>query len=506
MDLVIAPTGVGFNTQSGAPKLALQAGQIIDALVLQLIDATTVRLAVGDSVIDVQTKVALEPGASVRLAVKGTATDLKLVILAGAPLAATARPPLAPTSPAIRPVPDAARRPGVTAHPVAATIITPAMEESGELPTVAASMAGAPAVDLADPAPPLDATRAVVQAIQASASRQSGLAPLYADATQALAAPNLPPVVKQAIAHLFAPHLPLMENATELSAEELRQAFVRSGVLFEARVAGALRGAGPLPAVTNDVKAALVSVRHFLSTWLAANLPPAPAGETETVAAQTLPSENPLPPEQSPRMAPASAGASPPSASALPPPYHGAPPAAQPPAAPSVSPDWPPHDIVHALLDEVDGAVARQTLLQVASLPDTANAASAPAESPAPRWHFELPFATLQGMAVVPFEIVPDGRQGAAAGIAPTWRARFSIDVEPLGPVHAQVAVTGSRTAVRLWAERAATTAALRANAAALGEALSLVDLEPGDVLVREGTPRRPGETAAAGRFLDRAS
>ena len=94
MDLIVSPATVAFNTQSGAPKLALQPGQVIDALVLQLLDAVSVRLSVGDSVLDVHTQVPLELGSIVRLAVRGTGADLKLVILNVSP------PPLSAAKPA----------------------------------------------------------------------------------------------------------------------------------------------------------------------------------------------------------------------------------------------------------------------------------------------------------------------------------------------------------------------------------------------------------------------
>jgi hypothetical protein len=46
----------------------------------------------------------------------------------------------------------------------------------------------------------------------------------------------------------------------------------------------------------------------------------------------------------------------------------------------------------------------------------------------------------------------------------------------------------------------------LRDSAPQLSEALRQAELEPGDVLVRAGSPPRPREGAPAGRFLDRAS
>ena len=53
-----------------------------------------------------------------------------------------------------------------------------------------------------------------------------------------------------------------------------------------------------------------------------------------------------------------------------PPPFRGGLPAAQPIASPSIAPDAPLATTAHHLLDDTDAAIARQTLLQVASLPD----------------------------------------------------------------------------------------------------------------------------------------
>ena len=53
-----------------------------------------------------------------------------------------------------------------------------------------------------------------------------------------------------------------------------------------------------------------------------------------------------------------------------PPPFRGAHPSAQPVALPSLPADAPPATIAHKLLGDTEAAIARQTLLQVASLPD----------------------------------------------------------------------------------------------------------------------------------------
>jgi hypothetical protein len=55
-----------------------------------------------------------------------------------------------------------------------------------------------------------------------------------------------------------------------------------------------------------------------------------------------------------------------------------------------------------------------------------------------------------------------------------------------------------------MWAERPATAAQLRAGVSRLNQALSKAELQPGDIVIRDGTPPQPAPTPA-GHFLDRA-
>ncbi|MFT0877395.1 flagellar hook-length control protein FliK [Rhodopseudomonas sp. G2_2311] len=189
-----------------------------------------------------------------------------------------------------------------------------------------------------------------------------------------------------------------------------------------------------------------------------------------------------------------------------PPPFPGALPAAQPVMPANLTPHAPVDANLRRILTETEGALARQTLLQVASLPDRTDAAPARVDAAQPRWAFEIPLATPQGTAVAQFEISRDRDEAAQPGTSSgtVWQARFSLDVEPAGPVHALISLRGEKTSVRLWAERPATTAQLRAGAADLGRALARADLAPGDIVVRDGAPPAP-RPAVAGHFLDRA-
>ena len=66
------------------------------------------------------------------------------------------------------------------------------------------------------------------------------------------------------------------------------------------------------------------------------------------------------------------------------------------------------------------------------------------------------------------------------------------------------ITLIGDKTSVRMWAERPATVAQLRAGIGELSDALTKAELKTGDIVVREGTPPQPAP-AKAGHFLDRA-
>ncbi len=190
-----------------------------------------------------------------------------------------------------------------------------------------------------------------------------------------------------------------------------------------------------------------------------------------------------------------------------PPPYAGGPTAAQAAKASDLPPNLAPAELARRLLKDADGAIARQELLQIASLPEGRGDAGAPVETRSQRWVFDLPFQTPQGVAVAQFEVSRDGGGGGGADGGPTiektWRARFSIDVEPLGPVHVHVALTGACARVGLWVERPETILRLSAGEASLGAALREAELIP-EVAVHPGSPvTAPVEL---GHFVDRAS
>jgi hypothetical protein len=282
---------------------------------------------------------------------------------------------------------------------------------------------------------------------------------------------------------------PLPPNAAALSASGRSLAPINAAIAALEAAQQLLEGA-PARSAPDNVVASVRALQAILSVAAAAKSP--------TDAAQATPG--------APRVAAASTQQE---SGQTPPPFRGAAPSAQPIAAATLTPGAQPRDVAQRMLDQADGAIARQTLLQVASLPDRTDAAgvqfNANMSDTSPRWSFEIPFAMPQGTALAQFEIERDGASGSQVEqTGRIWRARFTLNIEPTGPIHALVSLIGDKTAVRMWAERPETAQQLRAQSEQLVQALRAAELEPGDIVVAVGAPPQPA--AKAGRFLDRAS
>jgi hypothetical protein len=518
MSMSVNPILSVVAVQGAARDLVLQPGTVIDAQVLKLLSDNLVRIAIANMSIDVVSEVPLRAGQALQLAVSQTEGGIRLAVVGQGAGAAAASADTVTLAPGARV--DAAANPSPAAASLK-SILTPLEQQT------------------------------VSAAARTAATQQGSLAPLFANAGSVAGSNALPAKLQQAVTQLLAQRTSLDQN---LTGGEVRNAFQKSGLFLEASLAS-----GSPPAGIPDLKAALIVLRQTLRSSLgaagaAAQDPAAPAthagsplhaAATSTLVPSLVPDADLLeilPPRA--RLTagdglPASSGG--PRAAAAdatlgllqalqnggksliagtprdlvsddvtfhtntpPPPFRGAQPSAQPVASPSFPPDAPLATTTHRLLDDTDAAIARQTLLQVASLPDRVDTTAARLEPAAPRWNFEIPFATPQGTAMAQFEISRDGGGGEAEAAKRVWRARFSLDIEPAGPVHALVSLVGDTTSVRMWAERPATAAQLRAGAAQLGQALARAELVPGDIVIRDGTPPQ-SRPAPAGHFLDRA-
>jgi hypothetical protein len=510
-----------------APELVLQPGSVVNAQVLKVLSADLVRIAIASLSIDVATEIPLQQGQNLQLAVTQTKDGIRLAMVGQGGDAGSLGDAVTLSPDALAEMP--VNRPAILTPKSALT--------------------------------PLERA-AVSAAAQAAVTEQDSLAPLFANLGAAVSSSNLPPKLQAAIAQVLAQQTSLDQN---LGGGDIKTAFQKSGIFLEASLAAGSIPASGVP----DLKAALIVLRQTLQSALGAGAPgatlPTPAGAPQAtppqIAAPNLaPSSiNPdvneivLPQARLPvaeNLASAGSAVRNPLAAALdrgpsagatlnllqealqelgnpvrvaagpkdgrgadvnfhtntpPPPVRGGPPAAQPIASPTIAPHAPLEATAHHLLDDTDAAIARQTLLQVASLPDRIDTSAPKADMTVPRWNFEIPFATPQGTAMAQFEISRDSAELEVEAAKRMWRARFSLDVEPAGPVHALISLQGDKTSVRIWAERSSTAEQLRAGASELSQALSRAELQPGDIVIREGAPPQAAPAARAGHFLDRA-
>jgi hypothetical protein len=505
-----------------APELVLQPGSVINAQVLKVLSADLVRIAIAGLSIDAASEIPLQQGQNLQLAVTQTRDGIRLAMVGQGGDAAADAVTLSPD--ALADV--AASRP---------TIVSPKNVLTSQERV------------------------AVSAAAQAAVTEQDSLAPLFANLGAAVSSSNLPPKLQAAIAQVLAQQTSLDQN---LDGGDIKTAFQKSGIFLEASLAA---GSVP-PSGVPDLKAALIVLRQTLQSALGGNAAAgSPGGSQQAAQPQAAaPSlaPSPLPaadvqemllpqarPPAAGNLAAAGQAARNPLAAALgtgplagatlnllqealqelgnpvraaapkdtrgadmvfhtntpPPPVRGALPAAQPVASPTIVPHAPLEATAHHLLEDTDAAIARQTLLQVASLPDRIDNSAPKADMTVPRWNFEIPFATPQGTAMAQFEISRDGAEQEVEATKRIWRARFSLDVEPAGPVHALISLQGDKTSVRIWAERPATADQLRAGASDLSQALSRAELQPGDIVIRDGAPPQAAPAARAGHFLDRA-
>ena len=545
----ILPVLAAQEAGATAPDLVLQPGSVIDAQVLKILSADLVRIAISGLSIDVLSEIPLQQGQALQLSVSQTPDGVRLAVVgpgaeAPSPAAdavtlspqarvdapASSQTVIAPKENVLTPIERTAV--AVAAQSAAAEqgSLAPLFADlgsvvtSGQLPPklqqaveqvlaqrvsldqhldgndiktafqksglfLEASLTQGslpPAAGVPDLKAALVVLRQVLQALQPS-PEAAGAAPLpttlnvrpdaavvaatplaVTPAASATPEPESAPTLVPLPGPDFGVREILLPQARLLVAGEL----VASGIAGRSALATAL-DAGPTAGATLNLLQE--AVQELATPAWASGIPRVTGNEDVTVPTNTPP-----------------------------PPFRGALPATQPVVSPTIAPDAPLATSARHLLGETDAAIARQTLLQVASLPDRVDSSMAGNDIASPRWSFEIPFATPQGTAMAQFEISRDGGGSEVEAAKRVWRARFSLDVEPAGPVHALVSLVGEKTSVRMWAERPSTAAQLRAGAATLSQALSRVELQPGDIVIRDGAPPQP-VPARAGHFLDRA-
>lgn len=520
---------------AATPDLVLQAGSVVDAKVVSLLADNLVRIAIANLSMDVMSEVSLTPGQNLQLAVSQNNGTIRLAIVNGAGETSADQVTLAPTaaslavSPPLAPSAVAAGNPLTPVEQVAITAASAeAVTKQGSQAPLFANLATVvtgsdlpnglkqAVLDVLAQQTPLNT--ALNGSDIESAFQKSGL---FLEAS--LAAGTTPP--SGVVPDLKAALLVLRQTLAATSGTIEPAAPPTQAVAVATNAVATAQAASSPPQVAGEAQAPLPKaeiaqpaqiqrnasvVAAVLADMVDAPQPALPRTISAGLAASLLQEVT----QDLPRVTanvPGATKAVPDghvfetATRATPPPFRGALPSPQAVASPSLAPDAPLAATVHRLLDDTDAAIARQTLLQVASLSDRVDASGHRIDPAVPQWNFEIPFATPQGTAMAQFEISRDGGNETPDPAKRAWRARFTLNVEPSGPVHAVIALIGDKTSVRMWAERPATAQQLRAGIGELNQALTKAELKPGDIVVRDGTPPQ-APPARAGHFLDRAT
>ncbi|NIK89502.1 hypothetical protein FHS83_002820 [Rhizomicrobium palustre] len=309
---------------------------------------------------------------------------------------------------------------------------------------------------IATPIAPPDPVAALQSAIaltrQTSIAKQDGMAPLLANALAAARAGLLPPPVQAAVQQLVSLALPTNKAP---SADDIKTALAQSGLFTESGLAK--QGEAP-----RDQKSALGKLAEAARQW----------------AAQSGESEIP------------SGGAS------VPPP--GRHPVAQGPASPSLPAGSSPVDAAKLLITGSEAALARQNLLQLASLPEDADPQSRGTRTPDPRYVVDLPLMTPQGPAVAQLIIQRDSSGRSAEHPEPVWRVGLALTIEPLGPVRANLALSGDHAWITIAADRPDALTELKQGAGWLNDALSGSHLEA-DIAFVSAAPAKSSAYGTSG-------
>lgn len=497
--------------QANPQSPLLQPGTVMSGLVLGLIDDLTLRLQLPIGTLDVASDVPLPVGTRVQFALTGTPAEPKIVLTPLAPRASTVLP-------------------NGTAQPAAASPFDDSRLDPAAMKALVQNV--------------------VTQIVQDAVGKQGGLAPLIANLNAAVSRNSaVPASVRDAAQQVLSFQLDVTKP---VSGADIKTVLAQSGLLNTAATDDAQATSMRMPAsppaplpgqnasqaapVAADLRGALIVLRDSLKTWIGtlptnAAVPAADALSAEDAMAIGMRASNSVqsaaalgavvlnaagekgdilaalkalpqsPQPQTPPMQntqPLMRGASPP------PPYqHGAT-VAQAPALPTLAGELAPRELAAHLLRETEAAISRHTLLQAASLPDDAPAASTRLDQASSRVVFEMPLASEQGTGIAQFKIERDASGTGTGHKQAVWRAEFSIDLEPIGPVHARIALSGDRTTVMLFAERDESAASLRDALPVLEASLTDAALQPGELECRQG--RAPVAPSPKGMFLNRAS
>lgn len=442
----ISTSGVPFVVNDGGQGANWKQGDVIEARVTGVFSSGVARLSTQGASFDLTLPVKVSIGDTVRLKLEGHGEALRFVFVDAKPgpsARGAGSPPLTQAGPA------ASTSAGI-AHLSGAEVGAPKDGLSGQ--NNAAQAVGAS----------ITAFAAIAhQILPVLAGRQDSIAALFANlrALSSEQASALPREIQHSLRTVAAHAL---QPDQSLDAGTLKQKALASGTFWEAGLIAPSPSKSP-----GDLKAQLLFLKGALAGFLGKEVQPRAVADK-----------------------------------APPPPRAGAYPTGQSARNPTIVPAMNAAQVATILQADVEAALSRLRLLQIASLGSSEEGHFQRHVPDQPEWRFEIPILFQGQTAVAEFRISKDGGSGGDEnGPEHHWRLQFSVDVPDTGRIDALVGLHGDRISVGLWSERPDMARRLSSEAGDLRAALEDAGLAVDEISVAEGAPTVAA--ARSGYFVD---
>lgn len=160
-----------------------------------------------------------------------------------------------------------------------------------------------------------------------------------------------------------------------------------------------------------------------------------------------------------------------------------------------------PNDL-GSLLRLAAAAISRLQTHQLASLAQTYTTSEG---TQVTTWQTEIPMR--QQEQVVPLQVKFQQEQHSSPdpqhNQPPVWRLELSFDIEPLGPMHAQVNLQEDNLSSRLWAEHQKTVSLVKKELHVLRDKLLAAGLNIRELECEQGMPPAPPKALIERRWID---
>ena len=307
-------------------------------------------------------------------------------------------------------------------------------------------------------------------AIRLLLPKQGTLSPLLATMVQLARSPNplLSPQINELVRSIVK-QTPDIQTAT--TPQGLKNSVSESGIFLERQLLQQQNRAINPAVINSDFKANLLRLVQLVRQW------PGGSGQARTKTAHATSTASVT-------------GAQATDERTLAPPLRGSIPVPQP-ALQSSPGLFDSADVLHSgLLRQAEAALARIQLHQLAALPREG-------ERGLLEWLFELPIRRGDELDVWVLRLFAEHRQQQQGSRRQgrNWSVQLAFNLPGLGPMQAQVQLTGERVSTRFWAEHPDTLPLLREHMHELRQALGEAGLDVGELECQAG-PRTVVKTA----------